>query len=154
MTGLHDQNGHAGVDRMYQVARTRYFFLGSYVFIKNHVLTCLACQSSKRPIHKERMRSPWSDQTPQSTGDEKNSSIVWIIVRNWVMHLTTKQWDTGVWSGWLTPLRTIGGLGSIPCTAISHFICIGIQQAEITDDNRFITRLKYWWATTKKKNRK
>lgn len=45
--GLHDRNGHIGFDRLYATARTRYFWYGMYVFLKEHVRTCLACQKTK-----------------------------------------------------------------------------------------------------------
>jgi O-acetyl-ADP-ribose deacetylase (regulator of RNase III)/transposase InsO family protein len=54
MHGLHDLNGHAGVDRTYQVGRSRYFWPGMFVDIKSHVLTCQTCQVSKRPVHPNR----------------------------------------------------------------------------------------------------
>lgn len=49
--GLHDRNAHPGFDRLYATARTRYFWPGMYVFLKNHVITCMHCQQAKRPIH-------------------------------------------------------------------------------------------------------
>jgi O-acetyl-ADP-ribose deacetylase (regulator of RNase III) len=46
---LHDSNCHLGFSRLYVTARTRYFFPGMYVFLRDHVKTCLVCQQVKRP---------------------------------------------------------------------------------------------------------
>jgi hypothetical protein len=48
---LHDRNAHLGFDRMYATARARYYWPGMYVFLRDHVLTCLECQQAKRPIN-------------------------------------------------------------------------------------------------------
>ena len=50
-TELHDNNAHLGFDRLYATARIRYFWPGMYVFLRDHVLTCLQCQQAKRPIN-------------------------------------------------------------------------------------------------------
>jgi transposase InsO family protein len=51
---LHDRNCHAGADWAYALARTKFYWPGMYVFLRQHVLTCLRCQQSKRPIRSEK----------------------------------------------------------------------------------------------------
>ena len=49
--GLHELICHPGFDRVYATARSRYYFPGMYQFLKDHVLSCEACQKSKPPVH-------------------------------------------------------------------------------------------------------
>jgi hypothetical protein len=44
---LHDRNCHIGFDRLYATARSEYFWFGMYVFLKEHVKTCMLCQKTK-----------------------------------------------------------------------------------------------------------
>ena len=41
--GIHDRNAHAGIQRTYATARTRFYWPGMYAFIRDHVLSCLVC---------------------------------------------------------------------------------------------------------------
>ena len=47
---LHDENAHVGFTRLYALVRQKYFWPGMWTFLKDHVVTCLACQQAKRPI--------------------------------------------------------------------------------------------------------
>jgi hypothetical protein len=44
---LHDRNCHAGADRAYALARTKFYWPGMYAILRQRVLTCLRCHQSK-----------------------------------------------------------------------------------------------------------
>jgi Integrase zinc binding domain/Integrase core domain len=46
---LHDNNAHVGFDRLYALARTKFYWSGMYTFLRQHVVTCQTCQQAKRP---------------------------------------------------------------------------------------------------------
>ena len=48
---VHDKISHLGFDRTYSTFRMRFFWPGAYTYLKNYVLTCLACQQNKRQVH-------------------------------------------------------------------------------------------------------
>lgn len=48
---LHDRCAHIGFDRLYATFRMRFFFPGSYNWLKNYVHSCLSCQQNKRQFH-------------------------------------------------------------------------------------------------------
>jgi hypothetical protein len=50
-TELHDKAAHIGFDRVYAVARMKYFWPRLYSDLKHHVITCLTCQKCKREVH-------------------------------------------------------------------------------------------------------
>jgi hypothetical protein len=41
---LHDNVAHPGVDRVYAMARMRYYWPGMYTYLRDHVLTCATCK--------------------------------------------------------------------------------------------------------------
>jgi hypothetical protein len=49
-SGLHEKNGRIGFDRLYALSSSKFFWPGMYTYLRQHVLTCLECQQSKRPI--------------------------------------------------------------------------------------------------------
>jgi O-acetyl-ADP-ribose deacetylase (regulator of RNase III) len=49
--GLHDNVSHPGFERTYATSRFRYYFKDQYTFLKNHVISCEACQKSKPPVN-------------------------------------------------------------------------------------------------------
>jgi hypothetical protein len=58
---LHENVAHPGVDRVYAMARMRYYWPGMYTYLGDHVLTCATCQKYKREslprcVHAERLR--------------------------------------------------------------------------------------------------
>jgi O-acetyl-ADP-ribose deacetylase (regulator of RNase III)/transposase InsO family protein len=48
---LHDKVAHIGFDRVYAMARMKYFWPRLYSDLKHHVITCLTCQKCKREVH-------------------------------------------------------------------------------------------------------
>jgi hypothetical protein len=50
-TELHDNVAHPGFDRVFAMARMRYYWPGLYTYLRDHVLTCATCQKCKREIH-------------------------------------------------------------------------------------------------------
>jgi O-acetyl-ADP-ribose deacetylase (regulator of RNase III) len=50
-TELHDRAAHIGFDRVYAMARMKYFWPRLYSDLKHHVITCLTCQKCKREVH-------------------------------------------------------------------------------------------------------
>ena len=44
--GLHDNNSHIGVVRLFATCKSRFLFPNMYNFLKSHVLTCLTCQKT------------------------------------------------------------------------------------------------------------
>jgi transposase InsO family protein len=50
-TELHDHVAHPGFDRVFSMARMRYYWPGMYTYLRDHVLTCATCQKCKREIH-------------------------------------------------------------------------------------------------------
>jgi O-acetyl-ADP-ribose deacetylase (regulator of RNase III)/transposase InsO family protein len=49
-TELHDKAALIGFDRVYAMARMRYFWPRLYSDLKHHVITCLTCQKCKREV--------------------------------------------------------------------------------------------------------
>ena len=47
---LHDENAHIGFTRLYALVRQKYYWPGMYIYLRDHVTTCLPCQQAKRPI--------------------------------------------------------------------------------------------------------
>lgn len=47
---LHEENCQIGFDRLYALARTKFYLQGMYAFLRHHVLTCLEYQQSMLPI--------------------------------------------------------------------------------------------------------
>ena len=50
LKGWHDENCHAGFDRLYASIKERYYWPLMYLQTKTFVETCATCQASKRPI--------------------------------------------------------------------------------------------------------
>jgi hypothetical protein len=48
---LHDSCGHPGIQRLYALARTRYYFPRMYEYVQNYARCCLACQKAKPDSH-------------------------------------------------------------------------------------------------------
>jgi hypothetical protein len=48
---LHDKAAHIGFDRVYAMARMKYFWPRLYSDLKHHVITRLTCQKCKREVH-------------------------------------------------------------------------------------------------------
>jgi len=44
---LHDNNNHICSDRLYATSRSKYYWPGMYIFLHDHVMTCLTCQMVK-----------------------------------------------------------------------------------------------------------
>jgi hypothetical protein len=51
VTELHDKAAHIRFDRVYAMARMKYFWPRLYSDLKHHVITCLTCQKCKREVH-------------------------------------------------------------------------------------------------------
>jgi O-acetyl-ADP-ribose deacetylase (regulator of RNase III) len=68
---MHDCNGHAGIDRLYNSVKTRFWFAGMYTFLKQHVLTCLECQQAKHETH--------APQVPILPLNTPEPCLVWAI---------------------------------------------------------------------------
>jgi hypothetical protein len=49
-TELHDKAAHIGFDRVYAMARMKYFWPRLYSDLKHHIITCLTCQKCKREV--------------------------------------------------------------------------------------------------------
>ena len=47
LVGLHDKNGHQGIDRTVSQINSRYTWKGRYKDIKEYILKCEVCQISK-----------------------------------------------------------------------------------------------------------
>ena len=49
--GLHENLAHAGIQRVFTTAKSRYYFIIMHEFLKNHILSYVKCQQSKRQVH-------------------------------------------------------------------------------------------------------
>ena len=52
--GLHENLAHAGIQRVFATARSRYYLSNMHEFLKNHILSCSKCQQSKRQAHPQK----------------------------------------------------------------------------------------------------
>jgi O-acetyl-ADP-ribose deacetylase (regulator of RNase III) len=50
-TAMHDFCGHPGIDRLYASVRSRFWFPRMYTYLRDYVLSCLACQQAKPDSH-------------------------------------------------------------------------------------------------------
>ena len=48
---LHSMNGHPGFDRLYSLAKSRFFWPRMYTNLHDYVTSCMECQRCKRPAH-------------------------------------------------------------------------------------------------------
>ena len=48
LVGLHDKNGHKGIDRTVSLINSRYTWKGRYKDVKEYILKCEVCQISKQ----------------------------------------------------------------------------------------------------------
>ena len=50
LEGLHDQNGHQGVDRTLARIGLTYNWIGKYADVRNYIAGCITCNIAKNPI--------------------------------------------------------------------------------------------------------
>jgi hypothetical protein len=51
---LHVSNCYAGIDRIYALARLKYYYPGQYSHLRKHVLSCEICQKAKEGTHPQK----------------------------------------------------------------------------------------------------
>jgi hypothetical protein len=54
LRNYHDDQGHAGGDRLYMTMREKYFWPTMYADVRQYVKTCIACQKAKRDYHPQK----------------------------------------------------------------------------------------------------
>ena len=47
----HDQNGHIGIARLYEILRQKVYWYVMYSDVCQHTASCITCQQIKRTIH-------------------------------------------------------------------------------------------------------